>query len=83
MFDPSKRVFLAPNCLQNKSITDRVFKTLQEYKIPKNNILELDFDLMRKGDYLLRCIGNVIKVFEIDFIPPFGFVTKPIGELNP
>jgi hypothetical protein len=83
MLDPSKRVFLSPNCIEDGSITNYLFKTLQDHSVPKNNIFtEINMDLVRSGDYLVRCIDNVIKVLEINFIPPFGFITKYYGMIG-
>lgn len=77
VLDPSKRVFLSPNCLEDETVTNHLFKTLQEQNVPKNNIFtEINLNLVRSGDYLVQCIDNIIKVLEIDFIPPFGFITK-------
>ena len=83
ILDPSKRVFLSTNCLEDKSVTDHLFKTLLEHNVPKDNIIsEINMNFIRAGDYLVQCIGNAIKVLEIDFIPPFGFMTKYYGIIE-
>lgn len=84
MFNPSKRVFLSSDCLREEAITQHIFEVLQGHKIPKNNIIaEINFDLVQAGDYLIRCVNNMITVFEIQFIPSLGFITKHRGIINP
>ncbi len=82
MFNPSKKVFISPNCLQEKNKEKLILETLTKQKIPSQNIFKnVDLDIANNGDYLIRCIGSTIQVFILEFMLNFGFVTKRIGEL--
>lgn len=82
ILEPSHRVFITENCLEDETTIKYLKRALGKYKFPKENVIEeVDFDVARNGDYLVRCIGGTIQVFTLEFILNFGFVTKRIGEL--
>ncbi|MGI0073424.1 MAG: hypothetical protein ACREA3_06405 [Nitrosotalea sp.] len=81
LLDNSKRVFLAPSCKDQKT-TDNILKILDGYKVSENKIFkEIDMDIMKSGDYLIRCLNNEIKLFVIELTLPFGFITHFMQNL--
>jgi len=82
MLDISKRVFLAPSCLKDQKTLDRLLKILEEHKVPKNKIIRgIDMDIISSGDYLIRCLGEEIQLFKIQFTLPFGYTTDLLLNL--
>ena len=56
-------------------------KLLEEHCIPKENILDdSKMDLVKTGDYLIRCIAGTLVIHKID-LTPNGFTTKIIGRI--
>jgi len=81
LFDVSRKVFLSQNCVSEQVIKKHVMKLLEDHRIPKENIFDdSKMDLVRTGDYLIRCIGGTIVVHKID-LTPNGFTTKIIGRI--
>ncbi|TLX94569.1 MAG: hypothetical protein E6K91_05775 [Thaumarchaeota archaeon] len=82
MLDPSKHVFVSGNCFSDKIIAKQIQSTLERSKIPTKNISEgLNLGIALTGDYLIRCTGSMITVFEIEVKSNSNFATKRIGEL--
>ena len=56
-------------------------KLLEDHRIPKENIFDdSKMDLVRTGDYLIRCITGTLVIHKID-LTPNGFTTKIIGRI--
>jgi hypothetical protein len=80
--DTSKSVFLAPSCIKDQKALDHLLKVLEDYKVPQNKIIKgIDMDILVSDDYLIRCLGEEIKLFKIQLTLPFGFTTTWIGNL--
>ena len=80
--DASKRVFLAPSCLKDDTIVERILQVLDGYKVPKDRIiLQVDMDILNSGDYIIRCSDGVVQLFEVQLTLPFGFTTNPVGKI--
>ena len=82
MLNPSKKVFISPNCLQEENKEKLILEKLAKQKISYQNIFKnVDLDIANNGDYIIRCIDDTIQVFILEFMLNFGFVTKRIGVL--
>jgi len=82
MLDFSKRVFLAPSCLKDKTVMKRILQVLDSYKVPKDKvILQVDMNILNSGDYLIRCSDGVANLFEVKLTVPFGFTTHFVGKI--
>ena len=82
MFDSSKHVFVSGGCFSDKIISRHIQSALEKNKIPDKNIFEgIDLGIALTGDYLIRCNGGLITVFEIEVKSNDTFTTKRIGEL--
>ena len=82
MFDSSKHVFVLGSCFSDKVITKYIQNFLERNKFPHENISEgLDLGIALTGDYLIRCTGDLITVFEIEVKSNETFTTKRIREL--
>ena len=82
MFDSSKHVFVSGGCFNDEVIAQHIQGTLEKNKIPDKNIFEgVDLGIALTGDYLIRCNGGLIAVFEIEVKSKETFTTKKIGEL--
>ncbi|OLB91542.1 MAG: hypothetical protein AUH25_02415 [Thaumarchaeota archaeon 13_1_40CM_38_12] len=82
MFDSSKHVFVSGSCFSDKVITKYIQNFLERNKFPRENIFEgLDLGIALTGDYLIRCNGGLITIFEIEIKSNNNFVTKRIAEL--
>jgi hypothetical protein len=80
--DTTKRVFLAPSCIEDKKTLDHILKVLERYKAPQNKIIkELDMDILASGDYLVRYRDEDMQLFKIELTLPFGYTTRLIGIL--
>lgn len=81
LFDVSRKVFLSQNCVSEQVIKKHVMKLLEGYRIPKENILDdSKMDLVRTGDYLIRCIAGTFVVHKIE-LSHDGFTAKIIGRM--
>ncbi len=82
MLDNSKKVFLSPSCLKDKTVMERILQVLDGYKVPKARvILQVDMNILNSGDYLIRCSDGVVNLFEIQLTVPFGFTTNFVGKI--
>jgi hypothetical protein len=82
MLDISKRFFLSPSCMSDKKTTDHVLGILLEHKVPKSAVFkEIDSSLINSGDYLIRCFGSRLQVWQIEVIP-FGITTRLLENLE-
>lgn len=82
MLDPSRKFFLSPSCVSDNKTVDHVLGVLHEHKIPKSTVYkEIDINLIHSGDYLIRCFGRMIQVWQIEVIP-FGITTRLLQNLE-
>ncbi|HYL66852.1 MAG TPA: hypothetical protein VEU72_06825 [Nitrosopumilaceae archaeon] len=82
MLNPSKKVFISPNCLQEENKEKFILEKLAKQKISSQNIFKnVNLDIANNGDYIIRCIDDTIQVFILEFMLNFGFVTKRISVL--
>ena len=82
MFDSSKHVFVSGNCFSDEVVTRYIQGILERNKFPLENISEgLDLGIASTGDYLIRCTGGLITIFEMEVKSHETFTTKRIGEL--
>lgn len=82
MLDPSRKFFLSPSCVSDNKTTDYVLGILHGHKIPKSSVYnEIDTNLINSGDYLIRCFGRMIQVWQIEVIP-FGITTRLLEHLK-
>lgn len=82
MLNSSRKFFLSPSCVSGNKIADHVLEVLDEHKIPKSVVYEeIDTNMMNSGDYLIRCFGRMIQVWEIEVIP-FGITTRLLENLE-
>jgi len=83
IIDNSKRIFLAPSCMKDQRTLDTILKVLEHYKVPQNKIIKgVDMAILSSDDYLIRCLGDELRLFKIQLTLPFGYTTNLIGELN-
>lgn len=81
LFDVSRKVFLSQNCVSDEIIKKHVVKVLEGHAVPKENILDdSKMDSVSTGDYLIRCVGGALVVYQIE-LSPDGFVTKIVGRI--
>ena len=82
MLDPSRKFFLSPSCVSDNKITDYVLGILHGHKIPESAVYkEIDASLINSGDYLIRCFGRMVQVWQIEVIP-FGITTRLLENLK-
>jgi hypothetical protein len=82
LLDNSKKVFLSPSCLKDKTAMERILQVLDGYKVPKDRvILQVDMNILNSGDYLIRCSDKEANLFEIKLTVPFGFTTNFVGKI--
>ncbi|HEV2193811.1 MAG TPA: hypothetical protein VGR54_09365 [Nitrosopumilaceae archaeon] len=83
MLDNSKKVFLSPSCLKDKTVMERILQVLDGYKVPKDKVfLEVDMNILNSGDYLVRCSDGVAHLFGIQLTLPFGFTTNLVEKIS-
>mgnify|MGYP003624023872 CR=1 FL=1 len=81
LLDSSRKVFVNENCYQDKEITSHIITALEKMGFSKDNITRgVNLDLMRNGDYKIRCIGGDVMVFQIEFYKE-NVILKPITKL--
>ena len=82
ILDSSQKIFIAESCLKDETIRNHLRRVIEKYQFPKQNVIEgVNLDNANTGDYLVRCIGGSIQVFQMEYLLNFGFRTKKIGEL--
>lgn len=82
MLDSSRKFFLSPSCVSDNKTADHILGILHEHKIPKSAIYkEVDTSLINSGDYLIRCFGSLVQVWQIEIIP-FGITTRLLENLE-
>lgn len=65
--DTSRKVFVNEKCFK-ENMGSEVLEKLAKLGFPRKNIIEwLDLDLLRNGDYKVRCIGGSAILFEVEF----------------
>ena len=80
--DNTKRVFLAPSCIEDLQTLDHILKVLERYKVSKNKVIkELDMNILASGDHLVRYRDEDIQLFKIELTLPFGYTTRFMGVL--
>lgn len=81
MLDSSRRVFINENCFREEKMQVCVQGKLEKMGFSKDNIVRgVDLDLMRDGDYKIRCVESEPVVFEIGFQKE-NIILKKIGSL--
>jgi len=81
-FDSSKHVFVSGGCFNDEMIARHIQSALEKNNIPDKNIIEgVDLGIASTGDYLIRCTGGLITIFEMEVKSHEKFTTKRIGEL--
>ncbi|HEV2193718.1 MAG TPA: hypothetical protein VGR54_08895 [Nitrosopumilaceae archaeon] len=82
MLDNSKKVFLSPSCLKDKTVMERILQVLDGYNVPKDRVfLEVNMNILNSGDYIIRCSDEMAKLFEVQMTVPFGFTTNLVGKI--
>jgi hypothetical protein len=83
MLDISKKVFLSRVCIEDQKILDHVMKILEGHQVSKDRIIkDIDMDILASGDYLIRCLGSEIKLYEVRLTLPFGMTTHFVESLK-
>jgi len=78
----SKKLFLTPSCLKDPKTLDYILKVVQKQNFPEKSVIKaMNMDDVNSGDYLVRCLDDVVHLFEIQLTLPFGFTTNLLGSL--
>jgi len=78
----SKKLFLTQSCLKEQKTLDYILKVIAKHNFPEKNIIRnMNVDVINSGDYLVRCLDDIVHLFEIQLTLPFGFTTNLLGSL--
>ena len=82
MLNSSKKVFVLINCVEEHAVMKSIWRSLNTYRIPRENVINgINMEFASGGDYIIRCIGGTLAIFEIETTFSGNMVTKLIGYL--
>jgi hypothetical protein len=78
-----RKVFLSGPCLEDQKKLDHIMHVLEGYKITKDRIIiEINWDILNSGDYLIRCSTDKITLYEIELTSDGGIEPNFLNFCN-